>query len=80
MPNCDNLKIQGSLSEEFIRNFEWQWNTPHASHKDGVDETLIKSVREALNRVRKNQAFTEEPWAPLPKLGRRVGRTTHCTE
>ena len=34
----------------------------HASHQNGVVETLIKSVRQSLNATCKNQAFTEEQW------------------
>ena len=30
--------------------------------KTGVVESLIKCVRQALNSVWKNQAFTEEQW------------------
>ena len=62
MQNWDIPKIQSTLSEEFACNFKWQWNTPHASHQNGVVESLIKSVRQALNSVCKNQAFTEEQW------------------
>ena len=29
------------------------------------------------NSICSNQAFNEERWAPLPKFGRRVGRTMH---
>jgi len=32
------------------------------------------------NSVFSNRAFNEEQWAPLPKFGRRLGRTTHSTE
>ena len=62
MQDWDIPKIQSAISEEFACNFEWQWNTPHASHQNGVVESLIKSVRQALNNVCKNQAFTEEQW------------------
>lgn len=54
--------IQGVLPEEFSCDFKWQWNIPHASHQNGVVETLIKSVRQSLNATCKNQAFTEEQW------------------
>ena len=43
-------------------DFQWKWNTPHASHQNGVVETLIKSVRQSLNATCKNQAFIEEQW------------------
>ena len=62
MHGWDIPKIQSAISEEFACDFEWQWNTPHASHQNGVVESLIKSVRQALNSVCKNQAFTEEQW------------------
>ena len=62
MQDWDIPKIQSAISEEFACDFEWQWNTPHASHQNGVVESLIKSVRQALNSVCKNQAFTEEQW------------------
>ena len=55
-------KIQSVLSEELACDFKWQWNVPHASHQNGVVESLIKSVRQALNSTCKNQAFTEEQW------------------
>ena len=55
-------KIEGVLSEDFSCDFKWKWNTPHASHQNGVVETLIKSVRQSLNATCKNQAFTEEQW------------------
>lgn len=62
MQNRDIPKIESTLSEEFTCNVEWQWNTPHASHQNGVLESLIKSVRKALTSVCKNQTFTEEQW------------------
>ena len=52
-------KIQSVLSEDFCCDFKWQ---PHASHQNGVVETLIKSVRQSLDATCKNQAFTEEQW------------------
>jgi len=62
MQGWDIPKIQSTVSEEFACNFEWQWNTPHASHQNGIVESLIRSVRQALNSVCKNQTFTEEQW------------------
>ena len=62
MQNWEIPKIQRTLSEEFVCNFEWQWNVPHAYHQNGIVESLIKSVRQALNTVCKNQAFTKEQW------------------
>ena len=62
MQNWEIPKIQSILSEEFVCDFEWQWNVPHARNQNGVVESLIKSVWQALNSVCKNQAFTEEQW------------------
>lgn len=58
----DIPRIQSVLSEEFTCDFKWQWNIPHASHQNGVVESLIKSVRQGLNSTCKNQTFTEEQW------------------
>ena len=55
MQSLNVPKIQGVLSEEFSCDFKWQWNIPHASHQNGVVETLIKSVRQSLNATCKNQ-------------------------
>ncbi|XP_022777768.1 uncharacterized protein LOC111319218 [Stylophora pistillata] len=60
--NWDFPKIKSVLSDKFGCEFRWQWNTPHASHQNGVVETLIKSVRQALNATCKNQAYSEEQW------------------
>ena len=62
MQSWDMPQIQSVLSEEFTCDFKWQWNIPHASHQNGFVETLIKSVRQALNSTCKNKAFTEEQW------------------
>ena len=55
-------KIKNTLTEELKCDFKWSWNVPHASHQNGVVESLIKSVRQALNSTCKDQAFTEEQW------------------
>jgi hypothetical protein len=62
MRNWNIPKIQSVLSNEFTCEFKWQWNTPHASHQNGVVESLIKSVRQAMDATCKNQTFTEEQW------------------
>ncbi|KAK3730657.1 hypothetical protein QZH41_007940 [Actinostola sp. cb2023] len=62
MHDWDVTKIQKVLVEDFSCNFKWKWNIPYASHQNGVVESLIKSVRQALNATCKNQAFTEEQW------------------
>ena len=65
MENWDIPKIQAALSEEFTCDFEWSWNVPKASHQNGVVESLIKSVRQALAASCKSQTFTEEQWRTL---------------
>ena len=60
--NWDVPKVKSVLSDYFGCEFRWEWNTPHASHQNGVVETLIKSVRQALNSTCKNQAYSEEQW------------------
>ncbi|PFX31433.1 hypothetical protein AWC38_SpisGene3710 [Stylophora pistillata] len=60
--NWDFPKIKSVLSDKFGCEFRWEWNPPHASHQNGVVETLIKSVRQALNATCKNQAYSEEQW------------------
>ena len=55
-------RIQSVLSNEFSCTFKWEWNVPCASHHSGVVESLIKSVREALDATSKNKSFTEEQW------------------
>ena len=62
MQSWDIPNFQGVLCEEFSCDFKWQWNIPHASHQNGVVETLIKSVSQSLNATCKNQAFTKEQW------------------
>ncbi|CAB3996958.1 PREDICTED: uncharacterized protein LOC107334477 [Paramuricea clavata] len=57
----DILKIKSSVSE-FGTSFEWCWNVPKASHMNGVVESLIKSVRRALESSCKMIAYTEEQW------------------
>ena len=55
-------RIQSVISEEFSSTFQWSWNVPRASHQNGIVESLIKSVRQALDATSKNQALTEEQW------------------
>ena len=43
--NWDFPGVKSILSDKFGCKFRWEWNTPHASHQNGVVETLIKSVR-----------------------------------
>ena len=58
----DIPKVQNVLSEEFSCSFHWEWNIPRPSHQNGVVESLIKSVRQALDASSKNQTLTEEQW------------------
>ncbi|XP_022805942.1 uncharacterized protein LOC111343066 [Stylophora pistillata] len=62
MRNWNLPKIQSVLSEDFCCEFKWLWNIPHASHQNGVVETLIKSVRQSLAATCKSQSFAEEQW------------------
>ena len=57
----DIPKIKSSVSE-FGTSFEWCWNVPKDSHMNGVVESLIKSVRRALESSCKMIAYTEEQW------------------
>ena len=36
MQHWDIPKIESAISEEFACDFKWQWDTPHASHQNGV--------------------------------------------
>ena len=62
MQGWDIPRIQSVLSNEFSYTFKCEWNVPRASHQNGVVESLIKSVRQALDATSKNQSFTEEQW------------------
>ena len=54
-------QLKCSLAEQGI-TFEWVWNVPKASHMNGVVESLIKSIRRALENTCKMAAYTEEQW------------------
>ena len=62
MCNWDIPRIQSILTEEFTCDFKWEFNVPKASHQNGVVESLIKSVRQAMNTTCKDWAYTEEQW------------------
>ena len=53
-------RILNVISEELSSTFQRSWNMPRASHQKGIMESLIKTVRQALNATSKNQALTEE--------------------
>ena len=57
MVSWDIPKVQSVLSEDFSCDFKWKRNIPHASHQNGVVETLIKSVRQSLNATCKNRGL-----------------------
>lgn len=62
LKNWDTEQIKTKLANEYSCQFKWEWNVPHASHMNGVVESLIKSVRQALNATCKDRPFTEEQW------------------
>ena len=43
-------------------SIKWSFSTPAASHHNGTVESLIKSVKNALNKVVKNRMLTEEEY------------------
>ena len=63
----DTSKIQNGLTEEFSCDFRWEFNISKASHQNGVVESLIKSVRQAMNATYKDQAYTDEQWHTILK-------------
>ena len=67
MCNWNILRIQKVLTEKFGCDFKWEFNIPRASHQNGVVESLIKSVRQAMNASCTNQAHTEEQWHTVLK-------------
>lgn len=60
--NWNTTEIERSIIEEHGCEFKWKWNVPHASHQNGVVESLIKSVRRALDASCKCHAYSEEHW------------------
>ena len=60
LKDWDIPRIQSVVSEEFSCTFQWSWDVPRASHQDRIVESLIKSVRQALDATSKNQALTED--------------------
>ena len=62
MKNWNIEQIQNKLANDHSCQFRWEWNIPRASHMNGVVESLIKSVRQALNATCKERPFSEEQW------------------
>ena len=62
MQDCGIPRIQSVLLEEFSCSFQWEWNVPRASHQNGVVESLINSLIQALDASSNNHSFTEEQW------------------
>ena len=81
MQGWDIPRIQSVLSNEFSCTFKWEWNVPRASHQNGVVESLIKSVRQALDATSKNQSFVEEQWrAHLAEVTYLVKQSTSLSQ
>ena len=62
LKDWDIPRIQSVVSEEFSCTFQWSRNVPRASHQNGIVESLIKSVRQALDVTSKNQALKKVQW------------------
>ena len=58
----DLERIQNVLADNYTCQFKWEWNIPRASHMNGVVESLIKSVRQAIDATCRNRPFSEEQW------------------
>jgi len=43
-----------------LKNIDWSFNPPHASHMGGVWERQIRSIRKVLNSILKDQILTDE--------------------
>ena len=52
----DQQKIRESLNEDNCDWFEWKRNSPKASHMGGVWERMIRSVKEVMQSLLKNNA------------------------
>ena len=52
----DQQKIKESLNEKDCDWFEWKRNSPKASHMGGVWERMIRSVKEVMQSLLKNNA------------------------
>ena len=61
----DIPKIQSAISEEFSCMFHWNRNVPRASHQNGGVESLVKSVRRALEVSSKTQSSQKNNGEPF---------------
>lgn len=59
----DENRIKSDLSKNQTE-FDWKFNTPYASHMNGVVESLINSVRKALDAICgiHDVSYTYEEW------------------
>ena len=57
LAKLNQQRIQGALLQKGI---QWSFNSPGASHHGGVWERLIKSVRQVLHAVLKQQTLDDE--------------------
>ena len=55
----EKMKLQDFCARNTIK---WSFNTPRASHHNGTVESLIRSVKNALNKVVKNYVLSEESY------------------
>jgi hypothetical protein len=55
--SLDNNAIQRAMSHHRI---EWEFNPPHASHRGGLWERLIRSTRNILRSLIKQQLLSDE--------------------
>ena len=68
LKGLDQEKITNHLTD---RNIIWKFNPPHASHRGGIWERLIRAVRKILNSVAGRQSMDEESlWTYLTQAER----------
>lgn len=62
--NWDIQKIQHDCSENNT-TFEWKFNCPTASHMNGAVESLVKSVRKAIDGAFGFASYSQSQWATI---------------